>query len=338
MVEVAQAEAARQVGFKVNKGGYSMLNWLKFFPFQCRIDHNPEKINGPYFSKYWKNKWKFGDNRFYFYAPLSNPVFAFFGDARGVDKVNPQRRDILNSEWKQAHGRERKGPFTGWHREIFYSNLWYFVGPWFTGSQANLSLDALLVTAQENHKLYGKSLLHPRIFESAVANYLDDSYGYETNGSGKKPHYRGPLNWHLLGLTSSIKAITCDVHEVGNGSKENPLLHRLIFFPVAENRFVRLNFNFGGTEIYRDEVRAKPLFELCDSIISSFRLEVGQQTLAEWEKVKASCPDMSLTETMMEFPWPLKYEKPSKKRLEVDITSTKSSLDQQTNNRLNTDM
>ena len=88
-----------------------------------------------------------------------------------------------------------------------------------------------------------------------------------------------------------------------------------------------IDFNFGGTEIYRDEVCAKPLFKLCDSIINSFRLDVGAQTQAEWDKVKATCTDMSITETMGEFPWPLKKEKPTKNPKEVDITPSPETIE-----------
>ena len=81
-----------------------------------------------------------------------------------------------------------------------------------------------------------------------------------------------------------------------------------------------IDISFGDVAIYRDKIKAAPLFQLCDSIIDSMRLEVGKDTQAEWNKVKATCPDMSITETFGEFPWPLFKEKAPKKHKLVDVT------------------
>ncbi len=124
----------------------------------------------------------------------------------------------------------------------------------------------------------------------------------------------------MLPLSSSIQAIVCDIHDIAGGPKNNPLLQRLVFFPVTKQHFSRILFDFGGVEIYRDEIRSKPLLSLADSIINSMRLDVGPSTQAEWDKVKEACPDMSITETFGELPWPLIKEKANKKRKETDIT------------------
>ncbi|MEK9712330.1 MAG: hypothetical protein VW258_07170, partial [Thalassolituus sp.] len=64
-----------------------------------------------------------------------------------------------------------------------------------------------------------------------------------------------------------------------------------------------------------------PTMALCDSIIDSMSLKVGAETLKQWEAVKADCSNMSLSETMGEYQWPLIEEKSSKKPAERDITS-----------------
>ena len=307
-----------------------MLDWLKFFPFAWRDDHKPPEVRGPYFPKLRKNKWFLKDSLIRFSAPTANAIFGFSGRGDSVDSISPGTVNLLETEWERVYGKAEGSPVDPWNIEVFYSNTWYFVGPWFTGFQARLRANALLITAHEREMFSDKNLFHPRVFETAIANFLDMSYGYDKTGS--KPMYRGPLNWRVLPISSSIQAVVCDVHEIGNGSKDNPLLHRMVFFPVTPKKMIRINFDFGGTQIYRDEVCAKPLFKLCDSIIETFRFEVGEKTQAEWDKVKATCPDMSISETFGELPWPLKMEKPSKGPKEKDITPDQAVLIDRTGN------
>jgi len=306
-----------------------MFEWLKFFPFAWRVDRKPVEIRGPYFSKMRKNKWFLQDSLLHFGAPSSNPIFGFSGRSWSVDAVLPGSANILKSPWQRVYNSGSDAPPSEWDYYRFYSNTWYFVGPWFTGLKARLKASALLVTPDDGGggAFEDKNLFHPKVFESAIANYLDTAYGYKK--VGRKPRYRGPLHWRVLPISPSIHAVVCDIHEIGNSSKENPTLHRLVYFPVTPQKFIQINFDFGGTSIYRDEVRAKPLFKLCDSIIDSLRLQVGAQTQAEWDKVKATCPDMSITEIFGELPWPLKVEKARKKPKEVDITATPDALGHQ---------
>ncbi len=308
-----------------------MLDWLKFFPFAWRDDHKPAEVRGPYFPKLRQNKWFLKDSLIRFSAPISNPIFGFSGRGDSVDERTPGTANLLETEWERVYGRADGAPVNPWDRDIFYSNTWYFVGPWFTGIQARLNTNALLITANERGMFSDKNLFHPRVFETAIANYLDISYGYDK--AGRKPRYRGPLNWRVLPLSSSIQAVVCDIHHIGNSSKENPDLQRQIYFPITPQNMIRINFDFGDIDIYRDEVRAKPLFKLCDSIIETFRMEVGKNTQAEWDKVKATCPDMSITDTFGELPWPLTLEKPSKGPKEKDITPSQAALIDQANTK-----
>lgn len=48
-----------------------------------------------------------------------------------------------------------------------------------------------------------------------------------------------------------------------------------------------------------------PIIDLMQSIINSFRLEVGPDMQAQWDEVKAYCPDMSLTTEFGELKWPV---------------------------------
>ena len=119
-------------------------------------------------------------------------------------------------------------------------------------------------------------------------------------------------------MSPTVHGIVCDIHQIHNGSRDNPVVTRLVFFPVTTSQFIRVSFSFGGLDIH-DEVRAKPIFALCNSIIDSMRLEVGKSAQAEWDKVKETCPDMTLSDTMGEFKWPLFEEEPNKDPKEKEI-------------------
>ncbi|GAB2199396.1 hypothetical protein [Sessilibacter sp. MAH4] len=300
------------------------LDWLKFFPFARAQYTRPvvTEIRGPYFSKPRLNKWFFGNSVFYFDAPRANPILGFNGNGRTVDARHPSGGDLCVRYNVNSGSDTRRNQ---WHVVPFYRNTWYFVGPWFVGEEARLGATAVILTARKGSIFKESSLFHPRVFESAIANYLDDLYGYDR--SGKKPDYRGPLHWRVLPLSNSIQGVVCDIHQIHNGGLDNPDLRRLVFFPVSTDQFVRVTFNLGGVAIYRDELRAKPMLALTDSIINSMRLQVGSTAQAEWDKVKATCDDMSVTETFGELAWPLFEEKKSRKKPEVDITPNDTPIE-----------
>ena len=296
----------------------AMLDWLRFFPYARDRGDAPKatEIRGPYFRKPRPNQWRFGDCVLHFKAPWANPILGFDGNGRTVAGVSPKRGNILTADLQRIYGNSDSPP-SEWDFDRFYQNSWYFVGPWFTGNESCLEAHAILCSARKPSAFETLNLFHPRVFESAITDELDNTYGYSR--SGKKPHFRGPFNWHVLPLSPTIQGVTCDIHFIANGSRDNPEIRRLIFIPITPNQFIRISFNFGGTN-FHDEMRFKPMLELCNSIIDSMHLEVGPATQAEWDKVKATCPDMSLTNSFAELPWPLYKEKPNKKPREIDIT------------------
>ena len=296
------------------------LDWLKFFPFVYAPDvvRKATEVRGPYFSKPRPNKWIFGDVNFHFDAPWANPVFGFDGDARSVDAIKPGVRDILKIQYLERVYRSGPGPVDAWTKELFYENTWYFVGQWFSGEKSLLIMRGILNTVQDGSKFRGLSLFHPRVFESAIADYMDQSYGYQRYG--KRPDCRAPLDWEVLQLSKSIQGVKFDFHHIANGGKDNPELVRVVAFPVNSSQFVIIYFDMTALLLH-DDITTKPTMALCDSIIESMSLKVGKKTHSEWEKVKENCPDMSLSETMGEYQWPLFEEKPLKKPKERDITS-----------------
>ena len=304
-----------------------MFDWIKFFPLAMKDDHKPSEVRGPYFPKPKKVKWCFGDSELYFKAPRSNPVFSLSGRGWSLDKLIPKNKDLLPPRFTSPpNAGHWDNPVTRWSYSRFYSNEWFFLGPWFTGVQARLGMGACLLETSHLSPFFKKNMFHPKVFESAVASILDCRYGHHDFNTKKKAHFRGPLNWRVIPISNSIQAAVCDVHCVGNGTVDDPVVYRKIYIPITSSHILNINFDFTGADLKNDTVRAKPLLALCNSIIDSIRLYVGPETQAEWDKVKATCPDMSITETFGELQWPLAPEKPPKKKREVDITPASSVL------------
>ncbi|ABD79374.1 hypothetical protein [Saccharophagus degradans] len=303
-----------------------MLDWIKYLPFSIKYKKAVSEVRGPYFSKPIKRKWLLGDNELMFSAPKSNSIYSLSHSGSKIETVNPKNKNILEGSWETLYPGNERGPESDWLTQLFYFDAWFFVGPWFIGEQARLKVSGILNTAIESSNFYTGNLFHPKVFESAVANFLDITYGYKRSGSGKSAHYRGPLSWKTIPISYCIESVVCDIHCIGNSSKDNPTLLRKVFFPISPTQFVCINFDFGGTEIFNDKIRSEPLFKLCDSIINSITLDVGEATKAEWNKVKATSPDMRITNTFGELPWPIKYEKPSKSRNEFDVTPNQKRL------------
>ena len=282
-----------------------MFNWLRYFPL-CFRDAGLEPVVpvGPYFSKLRKQQWIFGDSVFHLSIPSSNAVYGPESYAtKTLKPKSPENFDILQQQLR-SDGLDNDA-LDRWHHGHLFLRQWLFVGPWFTGSQARLHLSASLIKQKGREDFNGTSFFHPRVFETVIADYLNSYFGHKK--SARKPRYRGPLNWQVLPISSSIKAVCFDIHDIGITSKENPNLLRLVAFPVSDSQFILLKFNFGGTLVYsKERVDAVNMFKLTDAIMNSFSLEVGEQTQAKWNDVQKQCGDMSLTSEFSEFKWPIK--------------------------------
>lgn len=282
----------------------TMLDWLRYFPLAFRTSFEPVTPKGPYFSKLRKQCWVLGDNQFHFSAPWSNPIFGAETYSRDVYHFSPGNIDILHKDWGYINSDETT--FHRWHHGFFFSREWLFVGPWFTGYASRLILSANIIKTKKHPGFNRASFFHPRVFETVITDYLHSYYGHRR--AGQKPRFRGPLNWRLLPISETIQAVCLDIHNIGDTSIEAPELERLVFFPISTDHFIKLEFDFGGTIITNTDVNPQPQFDLTESIINTFKLNVGPDTLAQWEAVHAMCPDMSLTSEFGELKWPIKPE------------------------------
>lgn len=284
-----------------------MLDWLRYFPLKLRNDETERGLaKGPYFRKLKPMTVKMGDNTLKLKIPSTNKVWdPFFGFTRHSESISPYAADVLKDiVHNSASGFVGKGK--RWLYSNFLSRRWYFLGPWFAGDKITLDMIGTVITAPQEKKFEDSSFFHPRVFEAALAEYLDTEFGYLKEGRG--PQQRGPVCWSTIPINTTISGARFDVEHVYS-REDNELKERLLAFPIHHKQFIVFSFrDFGGRGPTTETANTSEALKLIEKITASIQLELGPQTLAEWEKVKATCPDMSLVKEFGLLKWPIKPE------------------------------
>jgi len=170
-----------------------MLNWLKFFPVVWKGVKNPTDVQGPKIPTHPNNAWHFNDSVLHFKAPKPNSVYNLTGKITPTCDFSPGAKNILSYQWETSHSSNSEKPLSNWDYYRFYESGWHFVSPWFSGLQASLYATSLLMKAKPHSRFFNMNQFHPRTFEAAIVDHMDNNFGYVKNG--RNPHYRGPLNW-----------------------------------------------------------------------------------------------------------------------------------------------
>lgn len=219
-------------------------------------------------------------------------------------------RDALAQGLFSARGRE---PMVNdhWGFASALTRRWAFWGPWMSGCKAELHFGITVVGRLPGHEFPNTSFFHPRAFETAITQYLNDRYGHNRWGSSEddpRSRHMGPFDWqthnHLPVFSASCKI--CDTARDGKTLRID-LFERLFFFPVTERHFVRMSFH---QYLYAYDAQGNITFDpspvqaLQDAVFNSMTLELSSEAQASYDKVKAECPDMRLTETFPPLNWP----------------------------------
>ena len=295
-----------------------MFNWLRYFPLALSFRENSKDYvvpHGPLFPQLRKCSWRIGGSRFHFAAPWANAVYGFSPFYRASNSYSSRKYDVLSC--RLAPENSVAMPNSRWQASLIYSRQWYFVGPWFSGDYGALKMTAVIYGQPHLEDFKDTSFFHPRVFESAIADFLSSYFGHEKKG--RKSAYRGPLNWKVIPLSESVQAASFDIF-----SEVNDSLKKYIIFPVSHGRFISISFS----GIYENEGRydQTPVVNLMRSIIETFRLEVGSDMQAQWGEVNAYCADMSLTGEYGELKWPIKPEDVGKSIDSISKKTVKEEL------------
>ncbi|WP_197023885.1 hypothetical protein [Microbulbifer sp. HZ11] len=140
-----------------------------------------------------------------------------------------------------------------------------------------------------------------------LLHYLNDRYGHHNweNDLAHIPKFFGPIDWqchaHLPVPSASFK--------VGRGANSEQLvgLENIFVFPVTDRHFVEVCFEkeiYSFDSDHQPKFDASPMTELQNAIFDSIRLELGPETQARVDQIKAEVGDMQLCKEFAPLKWP----------------------------------
>jgi hypothetical protein len=264
-----------------------MINWLKYPPFELSfLDRGPDDdYNGPTFKQAKPIRLLAGGN----VIRLRAPKHSFFSSTPSIYVRNQDGMETSFGDGNKFAATDNWKECSLVVRRIEYRL------PWFRGTKGSLSMSLAIVTRAPKKAFARTSFFHPRSFEFILSNYLNTQYGHEHDSKGVA-RYTAPINWQVH-QQLPVFSVSFDVE--GNNADF------CYFFPISDTHFIRLNFFFyGGSDIkFKEEMKV-----LAKEIIQSVTLELGPQSQAQWDRVKAECPDMNLSESFAPLQWPIKPE------------------------------
>lgn len=276
-----------------------MLNWLRYLPLKWRKRENYCVPGGPNFASAERLSMVIGGSRLTIRAPRHRPTRKVFGQAKPLT-IDALSR-ALSAKYGEGYMANRHWGFT-----TLLSRSWAFWGPWMTGAKAQLTLSINLVGRLDQFAYGGEiSFFHPKALENVLVDYLNDLFGHKGRNSGK-PHYAGPIAWqphhHFPVFSASFDIHSTEREPYNADSPEE----RFFVFPITHDRFVEVVFRRSIYQIngYDPNFDITPIDQLERAILDSLQLELSPSTQAEWDKVKAACGGMSLTDTFPPLRWP----------------------------------
>ena len=120
-----------------------MINWLRYFPIKFRDKQGPVCPQGPNLKTLKPVCWKVGDSVVHFKAPRMNRLFDSDLSSIGGDEISLGKRDILTMPISGV--RRERMPNRRWQSHCFFKREWFFMGPWFTGSPATLTMRGVVI-------------------------------------------------------------------------------------------------------------------------------------------------------------------------------------------------
>ncbi len=260
-----------------------MIDWLKYYPLRLRDSNEGDTVKGSVFSSARPVKLNFKGNIIRLRAPKhrstsSSPIY-----------ITGKKAQIANQF------RTQRGATENWRYSLLLYRRWGYWFEWFGGISGNLEINVSVLTRKEGKEFKGSSFFYPGAFESAIANYLNTSYGVHEPGTAFTE--RAPVNWqvqHHLPVFSCTFELWQREH----------LSLQFFFFPLTDQHLGAITFNFSVV----DDDPVHQAKELVSQIINSVQLELSPESQAQLDRVKQAMGELKLTEDFAPLKWPIKVE------------------------------
>ncbi|WP_299596731.1 hypothetical protein [uncultured Microbulbifer sp.] len=176
-----------------------------------------------------------------------------------------------------------------------------------TGCKGELIFSVCVIGRFNEHRFENLSFFNPKAFEVVLLHYLNERYGHHNweNELSHIPRFHGPIDWqrysHLPVPSASFK--------ISRGSDPMKLVRpeHIFVFPISDGHFVEICF---AQDFYSFDSEHRPVFdvspmqELQDAIFNSITLELGPETQARVDEVKAEIGNMQLCKEFAPLKWP----------------------------------
>jgi hypothetical protein len=261
-----------------------MIRWLKYYPLKLRSpDRERENYAGPEFIGARPVSVEFEANRIELRAPRNrtvnkNAVSIYIAKSSDQDAGFTYLQNVATDNWRYADLLARR---------------WSYVYPWFGGRASELYFNIGVYKRKPGKEFKNTDFIHPKGFENALCNLLDNEYGDKQNNHG--PRYRGPLDWHRRD-DLAIQAVEFWI----KGSSDDCYL----VFPITDRHLLSIRFGFMSHDQQMQE-QADPLVR---QILDSVKVTLSPDTQAKWDRIKAENPGVSISETFAPLKWPVKPE------------------------------
>lgn len=262
-----------------------MIDWLKYFPLHLRDAEEGAAIKGPAFSSARPVTLMPGGNIIRLRAPRH--------------RTDVQERQVCYKGYDDLDNRFDvcRGATDNWKHRTLLFRMWTYWREWFGGGAGNLTMTVAVVTRAQGQEFH-RSLFYPRVFESAVANYLNTVHGVVRRGHEKfQFSARAPINWKIH---HHLPVFSCSFEE-----RHSDYLEVLYFvFPITDRHFLRISFRFSGVATgMRDDMQA-----LAHQIIDSVELALSSSSQEELARVKSDIGELSLSENFPPLKWPINVD------------------------------
>ena len=274
-----------------------MVSWLKYnrLEFRKRSDI-PCTPKGPNFKRATYYRCQLAGNDFVIGLPRYNPKR--HGKVLGRSRLSYNYNYLPNKKF-----REYENPDQNWRYCSVVTSAWAFMGSWFSGVKAEVNMGLCVLEPVEINE--HASFFHPRAFEAGVANYLNSSaHAHDKIPLSDTPRWTAPVNWQVLDHLT-VPMVKFDELPP---SYEKTAPERCFFFPLGDRYLGALFFGIhkyfsGSAEKEAHLIDDKPMDELIDNIINSIQLTLSPEAQAQYDRVKAECPDMRVTEDFPPLDW-----------------------------------
>ena len=259
-----------------------MIDWLKYYPIKLRHDLSIKVAQGPLFAKAKPVKLTINSCKLTLKLPKHR--------SKRITPIAVRNQDGMDTPFYNYNFFANKV----WENSIVLNRSWSYRKAWFAGTAGELYCTVSIVRRTQNSKFKNVSFFHPKGFEFAITNWLDNSFGHLHYDNGK-PRLRAPVNWNTQ-LKLPVFGATFEV------TGEMPGCY--LMFPISDECFTVVELGFSGP----NEVTLVDMKNVAAQIIDSVRLELSPAVAARLAEMKKEYGDLSLSETFAPLKWPVAAE------------------------------